>query len=410
MGVALGGRAHAHQSRSAAYYAVPAPIGTAIADCPKLKTNQKKGYAMSTNLWNKTNTELIRQTRPSQWGNWSLNSAIRVGAVGFLHASSGDFTPIDVLPSVAPARSPFNSHWKLSSQNVSKTDASVNFTAAITDPTTGADVKVGTESTWSFGDSGSVSSSFLVVMQENLTNPGNQIGAQFAWLQNVAKQNGYAVGDVITQGFGVVTEVLWAESGVNIGALSSNSTFALTGSVKGMASMGDSIDAQAEFKGSYFSEKSSDTFDTHIWPASADVVAETNVAVAFVFTSFAGANKIVPVWVNPLSEFSIFFNNAHGGTYIVNVTVNYTLNGNSVGPLTAQVAGGQSTTISGIPLDAVNVIAQMSFEMVGPDLVLTQVWATPLTQIPTGAIQIDIFGVWANEPYIVVSSLAPAAS
>lgn len=365
---------------------------------------------MSTNLWNRTYTDLIRQTRPSQWGNWSLNSAIRVGAVGYLNAASGDFTAIDVLPSVAPSQSPFNSHWKLSSQNVSKTDTSVSFSGAINDPTTGADVKVGTESTWSFSDSGDVSSSFLVVMQENLTNPGNQIAAQFAWLQNVAKQNGYAVGDLITQGFGVVTEVLWAESGVNIGALSSNSTFSLTGSVKGMASMGDSADAQAEFKGSYFSEKSSATFDTHIWPASADTVAATNVGVAFVFASFAGTNKIVPTWVNPLSEFSIFFNNAHGGTYIVNIAVTYTLNGKSMGPLTGQVSGGLTTTISGIPLDAVNVVAQMTFEMVGPDLKLTQVWATPLTQIPTGAVQIDIYGVWPNDPYIVVTNISPATN
>ncbi len=362
---------------------------------------------MSTNLWNKTYTGLIRQTRPSLWGNWGLNSAIRVGAVGYIDAASGDFTAIDVLPSVAPARSPFNAHWKLSSQNVSKTDTSVNFSGGMTDPTTGAKVTVGTEATWSFNNSGDVSSSFLVVMQENLTNPGNQIGAQFAWLQKVAQDNGYAVGDIITQGFGVVTEVLWAESGVNLGATSANSTFSLTGSVKGMASMADSVDAQAEFKGSYFSENSSATFDSHIWPASADVVADSNVGVAFVFASFAGTNKIVPTWVNPLSEFSIFFNNANGGTYIVNISVTYMLKGVISTAITAQVSGGTSTTISGIPLDAVNLVAQMSFEMVGPDLVLTPTWATPLTQIPTGSLQIDIYGVWAAEPYIVISNISP---
>jgi hypothetical protein len=356
-----------------------------------------------TTQWNNSFTNLIRQSRPTLWGNWALNPAIKVGAVGFVDSQTGDFVSIASLPSIVPSYSEFNQSWKLGSKKTSRQTGSVNLDGTYKDPTTGSTVTVGTEATWKFGSAGELASSFLVVLQGNLDNPGNQIAEQLDWLIKTAENNGYASNGAISQGFGVVTEVLWAESGVNIGANSGNSQFTLTGSVKGMTGMIDSTDAEAGLKGSYFKESDASNFDLHLWPGNPDIVADTNAPIAFGFASFAADNLIMPTWVNQVSVFTITFNNKHGGTYIVDCDVTWDLPDGTSGSNSCQVIGGQSNFVSGIPLDASNVSAKLSFKA---SKSLYQAWSTPLSQIPTGTAEVDIYGVWPSRPHINVHSIA----
>ena len=344
---------------------------------------------------------MIRLNRPSLWGNWALNSVIEVGAIGYIDPNSGDFTYFDTLQTKPIVRSDENSLWSMMSTNVTKSGGSANI-AGTYDPTTGTQVTVEATATWSFSDSGEFISKFQPAYKNLLQNRGNQIASQMEQIKNVAKDNGYMSGDNITQGFGVITEVIYAEAGMNVGAQTSGSSFSITGSVDGIAGMTDSDQAKASLKGSYFKDSSEGSFDTHIWPASANEVATTNVPIAFVMSSFGPNNMIIPVWVNFISEFTIQIDNQHGGTWVVDVTITGDTGGvvgKNLGG--TKVSGGSSGTISNIPLDVTNLTATVSFET-GPTL--KQVWATPLTQIPTGEMQIDIYGLAGGhasiEPHI----------
>jgi hypothetical protein len=41
------------------------------------------------------------------------------------------------------------------------------------------------------------------------------------------------------------------------------------------------------------------------------------------------------------------------------------------------------------------------------DTYLTQSWATPLSLMPTGTVQVDVCGVWPNEPYFKIKNISP---
>lgn len=347
--------------------------------------------------WNRIFTDMIRLNRPSLWGNWSLNSNIDVGAIGYVDPETGDFTLCDTLQTKPPVFSGVNSQWSMMSTNVRKSSGTANISGRY-DPTTNTQVTVESVVTWSFSDTGEIVSTFQPSQQSNLANRGNTIAQQMAQITAAAQANGYMSGTDITQGFGVVTEVIFAEAGMNIGAQTSGSSFSMSGSVAGMAGMTDNDQAQAELKGSYFSEKSTGSFDTHIWPAGANEIATTYVPIAFVFSSFGPNNVLIPVWVSRLSEFVVIVDNAHGGTYVVDVEIKGDVDGVTTTFGTAKVSGGQSWTQGGIPLQTLNLTAVLSFET-GPTL--TQSWATPLTQIPTGEMLLDVYGVAPSSPSVV---------
>ena len=60
--------------------------------------------------------------------------------------------------------------------------------------------------------------------------------------------------------------------------------------------------------------------------------------------------------------------------------------------------------VTGIPLNVLNLTAKLDFES-GPTN--TQTWGTPLTQIPSGDLLIDIFGVSPNTPSYTVHVVPP---
>lgn len=348
--------------------------------------------------WNRSFTDMIRLNRPTMWGNWSLNPSIDVGAMGYIDSESGDFTFCDMLQTRPFTPAEVDAQWSMMSSNVRKSGGTSNI-AARYDPTTGTQVTVESTVTWNFSDSGEIVSNFQPARHLTLTNRGNTIAQQLNQVIEVAQANGYASGTEITQGFGVVTEVIFAESGMNVGSKSSSSSFSLSGSVAGMAGMTDSDQAQASLKGSYFSDTGTESCDSHLWPAVAGTVAATYVPVAFVFSSFGPGNVLIPTWIGSFSEFIITVDNAHGGTYIVDVTVSGSVNGvQQTFAKAEKVSGGSSHTFSGIPLSTLNLTATLSFET-GPTL--TQSWPTPLSQIPTGEVLLDVYGVAPATPSVI---------
>lgn len=347
--------------------------------------------------WNRAFTDMIRRNRPSLWGNWSLNANIDIGAIGYIDAESGDFTYCDVLQTRPRVSADVDSQWSMMSTNVRKSSGTTNI-AGRYDPTTGTQVTVEAVVKWDFSETGEIVSTFQPAQHFTLANRGNTIAQQMNQITQAAQANGYMNGTDITQGFGVVTEVIFAEAGMNLGAQSSGSSFSMSGSVAGMAGMTDNDQAKASLKGSYFAETSIGSFDSHIWPANANEVATTYVPIAFVFSSFGPNNVLIPVWVASISEFIIDIDNAHGGTYVVDVSVTGNVNGLTKDLGKTKVSGGSSGSITGIPLSTLNLSAKLSFET-GPTL--TQSWPTPLSQIPTGEVLLDIYGVAPGQPSIV---------
>lgn len=347
--------------------------------------------------WNRAFTDMIRRNRPSMWGNWTLNPNIAVGAIGYLDPESGDFTLFDTLQTRAYDSATVDYQWSMMSSNVRKSGGTANI-AGRYDPTTNTEVTVEATVKWDFSDSGEIVSTFQPVQHFTLTNRGNTIATQMSQILRAAQANGYTSGTDITQGFGVVTEVILAEAGMNIGAEASGSSFSMKGSVAGMAGMTDSDQAQASLKGSYFSDSSTGSINSFIWPQNAGETASTCVPIAFAFSSFGPNNVLIPAWVAKISEFIIDIDNAHGGTYIVDVSVTGSVDGIVTDLGSAKISGGQSRSITGIPLSTLNLKASLGFET-GPTL--EQSWATPLSQIPTGDVLLDVYGVAPGAPSVI---------
>ena len=346
--------------------------------------------AITTN-WNLGFTQMLRNTQPSYWGNWSLDAQVMPGAVGIVDASTGAFTYVSTLPSAAVATTTAPSNeWKVQSSDVTQTTTDVNLNGSVTDPDTGTKVDAGLEMKWSFGQEGSLSSTFLLANQQYLTDPLTQFQTNTAWLAQQAQAAGMYQNGEISQGFGVVTQTLMAQSGLNLGAQSSNSSFSITGSIGATNAMAGNAGGDA--KGSYAQTSATASFEQHLWPADPNVVATSLMPVAYQFASFVGSTVLLG-WVTNISGISILLDDAHGGTYVVNATATYTVNGTTQST-SAQVSGGRSTMMNSIPADAKGLVLDLSFVGMVHDEKHRFTWPTPLGTFPNGQIAIDLFGVW----------------
>ena len=168
-----------------------------------------------------------------------------------------------MIPEAQVVAQPTSNQWSIESEHVTKQQASVNLDGSATDPETGTKITVGTELTWSMQSAGSMISNFSLAQEDVVANPGSLAQAQWAWLLSQAQSVGRSSGNGITQGFGIVTDVLWARSGLNVGALSDNTSFSLTGSALGV---NDLIGAQSGGNGSYVNSTVNKSVDNHMWP------------------------------------------------------------------------------------------------------------------------------------------------
>jgi hypothetical protein len=345
---------------------------------------------MSTN-WNLGFTQMLRNTQPSYWGNWSLDANVAAGAVGIVNTSTGAFQYVSALPGaqVATTTAP-SSEWKVQSSDVTQTTASVNLDGSVTDPDTGTKVDAGLEMTWAFGSEGSLSSTFLLANQTYLADPTRQMLANMDWLVAQAKDAGMYEDGQITQGFGVITQALMAVSGLNLGSQSQNSSFSITGSVGATNAMAGNAGGDA--KGSYAQTKASSSFEQHLWPAETGVVATTLMPVAYQFASFVGQTPVLG-WTTNISGISILLDDSHGGTYIIDANASYKVGGQTQSTR-ASVSGGRATMMNSIPAGATSLTLDLSFKGMFSDEKHRFVWPSPIGQFPNGQIFIDLYGVW----------------
>lgn len=345
---------------------------------------------MNTN-WNLGFTQMLRNTQPSYWGNWSLDAHVAAGAVGILNTATGAFQYVSTLPSaaIATTHAPSN-EWKVQSSDVSQSSSSVDLSGSVIDPDTGTKVTAGLEMTWSFGHEGSLSSTFLLANQAYLTDPLAQLAANKDWLVQQAQAAGMYQNGQITQGFGVITQALMAVSGVNLGAQSDKSSFSITGSAGATNAMAGNAGGDA--KGSYAQTKASSAFEQHLWPADPNIVATDLMPVAYQFASFVGQTPVLG-WVTNLSGISILLDDSHGGTYIVDATATYLVDGKKQ-TTTASVSGGRSTMMDSIPVNATSLELDLTFKGMFSDEKHRFNWPSPITQFANGQIVVDLYGVW----------------
>lgn len=343
--------------------------------------------------WNLLFTKLIRDGRPAYWGNWTLDPKVAVGAVGIVDPSSGNFTLVkEKLPQLSTDNRSVPNQWKLSSTHVHRTQSSVNLDGSATDPETGTKITAGTEIKWGFSSVGSIASEFGISSESyasdltQLTQPAN-----LDWLSNQAAAVSMGNGGSIAQGFGVVTSVIYASSGLNVGSQDDTSSFSLTGSVGALQDMLGGADG----KGSYVSSNQTASVDQHLWPYQPNSVASGPIPIAFTFASYQG-QLLIPNWITQLGALKILFNNKPGCTYITDIKLSYDT---PQGPVQQEfkLSGGISKTIGNIPLTATNIKVSVTFKGVSNDDHYHFSWPSPLGQWLTGAREIEMSGVWPGK-------------
>jgi len=338
-------------------------------------------------------TQLIRKGRRAHWGNWALSAQIQPGAVGVVDPETGEFTLVEEqIPGAQIQTRQQPTRWELMSEHVSRQQGNVSLDGSATDPETGTKVTAGLEVKWGLEKSGSMISEFSLGSEAVLVGFGELLNRQYDWLKKAAASQGMSRnGGGISQGFGVVTSVLWANSGLNVAAQSDDTTFSVTGSVSGV----NELVGQAEGKGSYSSATSDKSVDKHIWPDQAATLAEAAIPIAYTFASFDG-QLIIPNWTMEVGSFQLVLNNQHGGTYIVKANLGYdTPQGRR--SQEASVSGGLISTLGAIPLNATNLSLDLAFKGVFSDEHKSFKWNTPLGTWYDGKRHIDLSGVWPGQ-------------
>jgi hypothetical protein len=343
------------------------------------------------NRWNIAFTSIIRQTDLAAWGNWTLNPAVTPGAVGFIEAETGSFTPAATIPHARIINLAAPEEWAVESSSVHKFETDIQFKGKYLDPSSGTEVTAGLDIGWTFAQEGSIVSNGTNTGVAMVDEFGLLMADQYPWLLHEARSVDMATDAGITQGFGMITQVRLCTGGINLGSLDAQSTFSITGSVDGVNAMTGGGTASAGVKGSYKETNESKAFERRLWPAEANTAAATEIGISYQFASFDGS-LLMPTWIGHLNGFAVVFDNAHGGTYIANCSVSFDTPGSTKPTtLTTSASGGYTRTIDGIPLDATNLKITVDFEAGGT---FHFKWALPIATWITGQRTIDLSGVW----------------
>jgi hypothetical protein len=351
--------------------------------------------------WNMAFTNLIRETSGAAWGNWDFNTLIRAGVVGILDPDTGNFTRVAELQDANIIDNVAYQAWSLETESTQFSQSEVQFEGGYKDPSSGEEVNVGLDATWSFGSENSMVSRATVSGRESVDNFGVLLKSEatWKWLLAQAEGVGYTNPEGIVQGFGVITAVTNCIGALNIAANEADSAFSLVGSVDGIAAMTGGGNAQAGVKGSYKEKKQSKSFNSHTWPVAHNSTAPGTgeVALYYQFTTFHGT-QVLPTWIQRVGNFAITFDNSHGGTYIGRCYVTYSvpLLGERIGQderveKYVRVSGGEVGTISGIPLNAFNLNIHVDFNSGGHHYFDI---ASPATHWLKGTCTVDLGGVW----------------
>ncbi|MEK8225847.1 TetR family transcriptional regulator [Oerskovia sp. M15] len=128
--------------------------------------------------------------------------------------------------------------------------------------------------------------------------------------------------------------------------------------------------------------------------------------VAYQFASFVGQTPVLG-WTNNLSGISILLDDSHSGTYIVDATATYTVDGVQHSS-SASVSGGRATAMNPIPVNATGLQLDLAFKGMFDDEKHRFNWPSPVGQFPNGQIIIDLYG--CGRAPRARSSAAPARS
>lgn len=345
--------------------------------------------------WNAQFTQMIRKTNQAYWGNWSLSSEITPGAVGIVDPATGLFKLISsTIPGVSEGnflRNQVSSDWNAMTSDVSRTETEIDLKGEVTDPETGVTAKAGLQVQWKFGSEGSMVSKCALDAESVLNNPDAVLAQNIDWLVERASQSGMGSNGNIAQGFGVVTSVLYARSGLNVGSMAADNTFSLTGTASGV----QKLLGEASGKGSFTSTSETKSVDKHLWPSEAGKLPSGSAPLAFTFASFDG-RLLLPRWITHISSYQMLIRNNHGGTYIVDAKLQYdTPRGRKTHEAT--ISGGLTASIGDIPLDASNLVLDLSFRGVFSSETKRLQWSSPRGQWVNGVRHVDLYGVWPGE-------------
>lgn len=346
--------------------------------------------------WNHPFTNLIRKSRSAYWGNWGLNMQIKPGAVGIVDPTVGDFRLVaDDLPGIKVNDVATSSTWQLSSEHVSRKEATVNLDGSVVDPESGTKIDAGLEVKWELEKAGAIASEFSLSHESTLDDFGTVMHQNMDFLAKKAESVSMGHNGNIAQGFGMVTSVLWANSGLNVGSQEDKGLFSICGSVSGIKEML----GKGTGKGSYVSTNQNKTLDLHIWPDNSGTIAPNPVPIAYTFASFEG-RLIIPNWIMELGSFELVLVNKSGCTYITKATLTYNTPEASKKEK-VQISGGLTKTIGNIPLNARNLKLNITFKGLINDDHYSFHWDAPLGQWLTGQRHIDMSGVWPGKTHCV---------
>ncbi|MGJ7551575.1 hypothetical protein [Pseudomonas alloputida] len=348
---------------------------------------------------NRIYTDLLRVDYPAIWGNWGLNSSIKPGAVGIVDPDTGDFTLVaDCLPGVEISKSQQSHKWEFKSEGVSRNEVSASVEGVIFDPSTGAEVRPDAALEWTFDKENSITSEFAIAGEHTISNL-TVLHDQYDWLLAQARKLNMATSVGITEGFGVVTSVIYASSGLNAAAKKSKASFTVAGSASGLNRLFKEEGISGKGKASYVFTSNSSEVEMHTLPAKSGELATDPLPIAFNFASYAGNRVLIPKWVGKMGVLNLLVDSKATSltTYTTKVKLSYKT---PEGPFeeSRTVIGGSSTSFGRIPLTATEMVLTAEFINIGENTPLMLKWNTPASEWLGGTRTVNLTGTWPGAP------------
>ncbi|MBA1203901.1 hypothetical protein G7009_19455 [Pseudomonas capeferrum] len=353
--------------------------------------------------WNRIYTDLLRGSRPTLWGNWALNPIIKPGAVGIVDPASGEFTLVrEAMPKTETIRISQGRRWAISSKDVQRKEMKANIQGTVFDPATGALAKPDITLEWTFGKEESIASEFAINSEHRLSDM-SLIHGQYEWLYEQAKSVGMASNGGIAEGFGVVNNVIYADSGINAGAKRKNAKFSLSGTASGLNTLLGEDGISGKGGASFIASRDTSAVESHTLPGKDGEVATHPLPVAYSFTSFGGSKLLIPTWVRKIGSLKLHIDSkaTSATTYTTKVTVTYETPAGRVERKTL-ITGGSSANFNDIPLNATRLQVSAEFVNIGQNDIQVLNWATPLSQWVGGSRTINLYGTWPGSPTMKV--------
>ncbi len=348
---------------------------------------------------NRAYTDLLRGTHRTIWGNWGLNPSIKPGAVGIIDSDSGDFRLVtDCLPGVEISKSQQSYKWDFKSTGVTRKSIETNVQGLVYDPNTGAEVKPSATLEWTFDKENSFTSEFAISGVHTVSNL-TALNDQYDWLLAQARKVNMATSAGISEGFGVVTSVIYASSGLNAVAKKSKASFAVSGSTNGLNRLLGQDGISGQGKASYVFTNTSSEVEAHTLPAKSGEVATEPLPIAYTFASFAGSRVLIPSWVGKIGVLNLLVDSKASSftTYTTKVTLSYHT---PDGPVedSRTVIGGSSASFGEIPVTATEMVLTAEFINIGSNTRKSMKWNTPASEWLGGTRTVNLTGTWPGAP------------